>query len=68
MTGMKHVLLSLTAGLLILTVQSAFAANTGGYATTDGGDISGAVKKQPIPCRILSISLKLPAWIATVRK
>lgn len=42
---MKHVLLSFTAGLLTLTVQSAFAANTGGYATTDGGDISGAVKK-----------------------
>lgn len=42
---MKHVLLSLTAGLLTLTVQGAFAANTGGYATTDGGDISGAVKK-----------------------
>ncbi|MFC3393977.1 polysaccharide lyase [Brenneria rubrifaciens] len=42
---MKYLLPSAAAGLLFLACQSAIAADTGGYATTDGGDISGAVKK-----------------------
>ncbi|MDX6917269.1 pectate lyase PelA [Pectobacterium carotovorum] len=42
---MKYLLPSAAAGLLLLAAQPTMAANTGGYATTDGGDISGAVKK-----------------------
>ncbi|MDE8743903.1 polysaccharide lyase [Pectobacterium polaris] len=42
---MKYLLPTAAAGLLLLAAQPAMAANTGGYATTDGGEISGAVKK-----------------------
>ncbi|MCV9879467.1 polysaccharide lyase [Brenneria izbisi] len=42
---MKYLLPSAAAGLLLLACQPTMAANTGGYATTDGGDVSGAVKK-----------------------
>nr|WP_113867508.1 polysaccharide lyase [Brenneria salicis]NMN90301.1 pectate lyase [Brenneria salicis ATCC 15712 = DSM 30166]RBP61225.1 pectate lyase [Brenneria salicis ATCC 15712 = DSM 30166]RLM30246.1 pectate lyase [Brenneria salicis ATCC 15712 = DSM 30166] len=42
---MKYLLPSAAAGLLLLACQSTMAASTGGYATTDGGDVSGAVKK-----------------------
>ncbi|MFJ5332604.1 pectate lyase PelA [Pectobacterium versatile] len=42
---MKYLLPSAAAGLLLLAAQPTMAANTGGYATTDGGDVSGAVKK-----------------------
>nr|P16530.1 RecName: Full=Putative pectate lyase X; Flags: Precursor [Pectobacterium carotovorum]BAA00156.1 pectate lyase X precursor [Pectobacterium carotovorum]prf//1404233B PAL1 gene ORF [Pectobacterium carotovorum] len=42
---MKYLLPTAAAGLLLLAAQPAMAANTGGYATTDGGEVSGAVKK-----------------------
>ncbi|MEH2921813.1 polysaccharide lyase [Samsonia erythrinae] len=42
---MKYLLPSAAAGLLLLAANPALAANTGGYATTEGGDVSGAVKK-----------------------
>ncbi|MEI7368250.1 pectate lyase PelC [Pectobacterium sp. 1950-15] len=42
---MKYLLPSAAAGLLLLAAQPTMAANTGGYATTDGGDVAGAVKK-----------------------
>ncbi|MCL2897710.1 polysaccharide lyase [Brenneria tiliae] len=42
---MKYLLPSAAAGLLCLACQPAMAADTGGYATTDGGNVSGAVNK-----------------------
>ncbi|PWC16613.1 pectate lyase [Brenneria roseae subsp. roseae] len=42
---MKYLLPSTAAGLLFFACQPAIAANTGGYATTDGGNVSGAVNK-----------------------
>lgn len=42
---MKYSLLSLATGLLVFATNPTFAADTGGYATTSGGDVSDAVKK-----------------------
>ncbi|KAA9001088.1 pectate lyase [Affinibrenneria salicis] len=42
---MKYLLPSAAAGLLFVACQPAMAADTGGYATTSGGDVAGAVKK-----------------------
>nr|BAA00155.1 pectate lyase I precursor [Pectobacterium carotovorum]prf//1404233A pectate lyase I [Pectobacterium carotovorum] len=42
---MKYLLPSAALGLLAARGPTDNGANTGGYATTDGGDVSGAVKK-----------------------